>query len=87
MFNLPVWGWIVLAIVNIPTYLFVGAWVFGNWDGFKESVRLAIQPDWWSFMKGELADDWAEGFRMALFIIVSGIIVVLQAWLLGRLFA
>jgi len=86
MFGHPTWLWITLGVVNIPVYVMAGSWVFGNWDGFKEGLRLAIQPDWWSFIKGELAEDWQEGFRMFLFVIICAAAVIGEAWLLSLVF-
>jgi len=45
MFDLPPWARIVLLILNVPVALLAGRKIFGGWDGFKESVRLAIQPN------------------------------------------
>ncbi len=52
---------VVLALVNIPLYLFLGKMLFGNWDGFVEVIRYVIMPDILSLFKGEYLEDyWAE---------------------------
>ncbi len=86
MFDLPIWAWIVLVVLNVPVFLLAGRWVFGGWDGFKESVRFAIQPDWFSFWRGELVEDWQEGIRMLIFLLVCAAAVLAEAFLLSLAF-
>ena len=39
-------------------------WIFGEWDEFTECVRYAIRPNWWSFLEGELEQDYVASFRL-----------------------
>lgn len=60
----------ILAILNIPLYLWLGKWIFGDWDGFWECIRFWLIPDLWSLFRGEwLEDQWAQ-MKLGFFVVL-----------------
>ena len=61
---------IVLGVVNIPLYLLLGQAMFDSWAGFGECLKYWLQPDSWSFIKGEWSEDqWSE-FKLMIFVVL-----------------
>ncbi len=53
--------WVLLAVVNTPVYLGLGALLFGDWGSFFDCLRFWFTPDWISLLRGEWGEDrWAE---------------------------
>ena len=63
---------IVLGVLNLPLYLYLGKFFFGSWDGFGEAIAFFFTPDVFSFFRGEGFDDlWAE-LKLFLFVFACG---------------
>ncbi|ARN57586.1 hypothetical protein [Sedimentisphaera salicampi] len=52
---------IILAVLNLPVYFFLGWVIFDDWEGFVDSVKYIVTSDWISALRGEYYDDaWGE---------------------------
>ena len=67
--------WLLLIVVNIPTYKLIGSIFFDSLSDFWESFLLMIQPGWLSFISGELnADIWSTIKCIVFFSVVSAVV-------------
>lgn len=76
--------WIILAIANIPVYVFIGYHLFGTWESFGEALRFWMKPDMWSAMDGEYFEDMVAELKLAALILLSLGAVVGEAMLIER---
>ena len=78
-------SWIILAIVNIPVYLWLGWFFFRTWGDFWDSVKFWLTPNIFSALGGRYWDDmWAE-LKLILWIICSVGAVFGEAYLIGKM--
>jgi len=60
---------IVLALLNIPLYVFWGKLMFGGWGEFFEAVKFWLTPDVFSMFRGEWGEDMMAEFKLGFFVI------------------
>jgi len=63
---------IILAIFNIPLYLLIGKYFFGNWKGFWKAIYFWFKPDFMSWWDGEYWRDQIHEFVLWLFFVLCG---------------
>ena len=52
---------IILMVLDIPLFIFIGKLMFGSWSDFWEAIVFWFTPDILSAFTGEYWDDvWAE---------------------------
>ncbi|MCB2154170.1 hypothetical protein KQI84_04740 [bacterium] len=68
-------GLIALAILNIPVYFLIGWVVFDGWGDFFESIIFWLKPDFWSFLSGELMEDWWAEMKILFFLLLCGLVL------------
>ncbi len=78
-------GWIILGIVNIPVYFFIGKLIFKTWENFGESIRFWFTPDLFSAFNGEYWDDWIGELKLGAWIACCYGCVYAEAHLVGKL--
>ncbi len=64
-------NWTTLGILytaNIPVYLALGWFFFRTWDNFTECLGYLIKPDIWSWMNGEMVDDFWATMKIYLWL-------------------
>ena len=76
----------VLAVVNIPVYIIFAQLIFGSWGDFMEAVRLTLQPEIWSLLKGEYWKDWSAELHMSILLIVCVVTVAAEYALVMKIF-
>lgn len=64
--------WAVLAAVNLPIFIVLGKWIFGDFRGFLDAIYFWFKPDLWSFFQGQLGEDWWAELKLGFFISVCG---------------
>ena len=79
-------GLIVLGVVNIPLYMFIGKLIFGDWADFWEAVKFWLTPDLFSLFRGEYWDDWWAEIKLGFFIVACGGCVFGEYMLIHKLF-
>jgi len=84
MFALEPWIWIVIAVVNIPLYLFLIWVIFDDLAGFVEALKYAIKPDLLSMIQGEWDKDWTAELKLLAFTAASTGAVIGEGWLLAH---
>lgn len=77
---------IILAVVNIPVYLYLGKLFFGDWAGFWEVVRFWFTPDIISAFRGEYWEDWSAELKLGIFLVGCGAIVYGEYLLISKIF-
>jgi hypothetical protein len=61
-----------IAIASGFFILVLNYWLmFNDFDDFCECMSYAIQPDIYSWYKGELSDDWWAEWRIYIWIMIS----------------
>ena len=78
-------GWIILGIVNIPSYFFIGKIIFKTWEDFGESIRFWLTPDIFSAFNGEYWEDWIGELKLGLWIAFCWGSVFLEGLLIDRI--
>ena len=73
---------VILSLVNIPLYLFIGKLIFESWQGFGDAVCFWFKPDLWSAFDGEYWDDMMEEFKLAIFIAICAGAVYAEHYLI-----
>jgi hypothetical protein len=52
---------IIVAVISLPLYWFIGRFFFNDWQDFLDHLRLWYQPIWLSAFRGEFSEDmWAQ---------------------------
>lgn len=79
-------GFSILAGLVTLTVLF--RLIFRDWDDFCECVVYSLKPDVYSWLQGDLEEDWWAEMRMYVWIGVSvavgyGTHIGLSQWLRG----
>ena len=77
---------VVLGVVNIPLYIFIGKLFFSDWDDFGEAIRFWFTPDLWSAFRGEYWEDWLAELKLGLFLVACGGCVYGEYVLIHKLF-
>ena len=86
---LPEIALVVLIVLNIPFYLFLGKRFFGNWAGFWAALRFWFTPQIVSALRGEFHDDiWAE-LKLWIFFVICAFLLtcefaLIYLWLMSR---
>jgi len=66
---------VILGVLNIPLYLFLGKIFFNGWEGFGEAIMYWFKPDLWSWMSGEGFEDMMAEIKLAIFFAVCALVV------------
>lgn len=66
---------IFLIVINIPVFLIVGRVFFDSWEGFFKALWFCAKPDFMSLFDGTYWEDHWNELKFSLFLIVCGIIV------------
>jgi len=82
----PLTLYIVLAVANIPVYIFIGWFLFEDWSGFFEALGYWFQPDSWSWLKGEGFDDFIAELKLFFFLALCAAAVFGEFWLINKYF-
>lgn len=72
---MPIWGWVVLGLANIPLYLLVGRLFFKDFEDFGGAIGFLLTPDIFSAFSGEFWEDWWAELKLFLFAAVCGLLV------------
>ncbi|MEJ7139061.1 hypothetical protein [Amphibiibacter pelophylacis] len=64
----------VMALVSLPLYIWIGRWVFDDWEDFLESLRYLYQPQWLSALRGEWHEDNWGSIKFLCFLILCATI-------------
>ena len=72
---MSVFGWVILAVANIPLYVVVGSCFFKDWDDFGSALVFWIKPDLLSALHGEFWDDWWAETKLGFMVICSVVLV------------
>lgn len=77
------------AVVNIPLFILIGKFFFGDWDAFKEALSYIFTPDWIHMMFGDWdeysADLWAT-LKMIVFIVLFILVFTGELMFITRTF-
>lgn len=73
---------VMLAVANIPLYLWVGHLFFGGWREFWEAIVFWFKPDSWSFLQGEWMEDKVASFKLGIFLLICGGLVAAELFLI-----
>ena len=77
---------IILVVLNIPLYIFLGWVFFDNWGNFLQLLKFWFTPDIISAFKGEYWEDiWAE-WKLGAFILICGAVVYGEYFLIIKIF-
>lgn len=76
----------VLVVVNTPLFVFYGRTFFGGMDDFLNAIRLSLQPDLWSALKGEFWEDQYETLKLSLLVAACVLTVVGEYGLVMKIF-
>jgi len=68
-------GWVILGVINIPTYIIIGSYFFKDFDGFVEAVHFWAKPDIVSALNGELWEDRWATLKLLLFVAACAAVV------------
>ena len=60
----------ILAVGNIPVYILIGKMLFEDWEEFKEAVGYLFTPNVFSYIFGELDEDFWATVKMFIFIVL-----------------
>ena len=55
---------IILSILNIPLYLYIGKLFFEDWHGFFEAVKYWLTPQFISALRGKYWEDIFSEFKL-----------------------
>jgi hypothetical protein len=78
---------IILTLLNVPLYLWLGRAFFGGWQGFFDCIVFWFKPDLWSLLRGEWWDDMLAELKLGLFFTLCFLIVLAESSLLSPLLA
>lgn len=62
-------------VLSIPFYLLIAKIVFGGWNDFWDAVRLLLQPDWLSMLRGEWHQDCWSSLKFLFYLIACAAMV------------
>lgn len=78
--------WTILVLINIPVYIGVGRALFDDLEDFFECIRYSLMPDMISWLSGDLTKDWHAEMKLTAFVVVSGLVVFGEHWLINTYF-
>ena len=78
---------VVLTLLNVPLYLWLGRAFFGGWQGFFECIVFWFKPNLWSWVQGELWDDTIAELKLGAYFALCALIVAGEVTLLSPLLA
>ena len=61
---------IVLLILNIPLFIFIGRKMFGFWSNFFDDFKWNVIPDWYALIRGKFLKDMLRENRSGFFFFV-----------------
>jgi len=67
--------YLLLGVLNIPLFMFIGRFFFRSRENFLEAVKFSFTPNLISLLFGEYGRDVWTSFKLAVFIIVCGVLV------------
>ncbi len=76
----------ILAVVNVPVYLFLGKSFFADWQGLWEAVKFWLTPDIISIFRGEYFEDWWESTKLFVFVALCVGVVAAEYAIIGSYF-
>ena len=83
--SMTIRGWIILGMLNIPLYWFLGKVFFKDLDDFLESVRFWLTPNIFSAFRGEYWDDVFAEIKFMFWVGFSIAAVIGEAhWLMDN---
>lgn len=74
-----------LTVLSLPLMFFARRLFFPDWSDFFDAIRLWFTPDFWSFWRGELWEDWRAEFKLGLYFALCAGMVVGEFFLLSPL--
>ncbi len=77
---------IIIAIFNIPMYLYLGKIFFEDWQGFCEAIRFWLTPEIISAFRGEYWEDVFSELKLFVYLICCALIVFAEYQLIMRIF-
>ena len=77
---------VILAVVNVPVYLFLGKRFFTDWQGLWEAVKFWLTPDIISMFRGEYFEDWWESAKLFVFVALCLAVVAAEYTVLDSYF-
>jgi len=78
--------YVILGILNVPLYIFLGRLLFTHWDNFFDAVKFWFKPDMWSWVAGEYWEDCVAEFKLGILFAISAGAVMGEYWLIGKFF-
>lgn len=69
---------IILAVINVPLYYYIGKMFYKTWADFTEALRYLFQPGWLSAIRGEFTEDFWETIKLYLFSGACALLVTAQ---------
>lgn len=58
----------VAIVAGLSTLVLLFWPIFGDWDNFCECAGYALQPDLYSWFKGELGEDWLAEMKVSIWL-------------------
>ncbi len=77
---------IILVIVNIPLYIFLGKMIFTDLQGFVDAIWYWFKPDIWSWISGDGWEDMVAEFKLGFFVVCCGGAVFGEFYLISKYF-
>jgi hypothetical protein len=77
---------LIILLVNIPIYVFIGKFFYGDWYDFTEGLRYLFQPGWLSALRGEWDKDFTETVKLYAFIFVCFCVFWLEKQIVNAVF-
>jgi hypothetical protein len=74
------WGFVVLGLVNLPSYLVLGWLFFGTWSNFVDTIKVSF---WSDEYPDEDAFDAMRASCKLLFFLVSAVALLFAEYQLG----
>ncbi|RSK26012.1 hypothetical protein EJF36_03360 [Bacillus sp. HMF5848] len=71
---------VILALIPVNIFIFIkiGKMMFEDMDDFWDCVKHDLTPDIYSLFKGRLLKDWHGEFRLSLFGLACGLVVLVE---------
>jgi hypothetical protein len=75
---------VILVVLNVPIFLWLGRLFFGGWDGFWSAVKFWLTPDFLSMFEGRFWNDWHAEMLLGLYIAVCAGLIFGEYWLVSK---
>ena len=72
------WIALILIVLNVPVFLFIGRGMFGSWSFFLSCFKWNFIPDWFSFLAGKIRRDYEGENRTGLYFFYCVSIVMIE---------